>query len=50
MEEIKNLTTSKVERQNILNNSLAVTEIQKHTTIMILEHLCKGLLKILLVS
>jgi len=33
MEEIKNLTTSKVERQNILNNSLAVTEIQKHTTI-----------------
>lgn len=33
MAESKNLTTSKVDRQNILNNSLAVTEIEKHTTI-----------------
>ena len=33
MGESKNLTTSKVDRQNILNNSLAVTEIEKHTTI-----------------
>ena len=33
MGETKNLTTSKVDRQNILNNSLAVTEIEKHTTI-----------------
>lgn len=27
------LTTSKVDRQNILNNSLAVTEIERQTTI-----------------
>ena len=33
MAESRNLTTSKVDRQNILNNSLAVTEIEKHTTI-----------------
>lgn len=33
MTESRNLTTSKVDRQNILNNSLAVTEIEKHTTI-----------------
>lgn len=33
MAESKNLTTSKVDRQNILNNSLAVEEIEKHTTI-----------------
>lgn len=33
MAESKNLTTSKVDRQNILNNSLAVIEIEKHTTI-----------------
>ena len=32
MAESRNLTTSKVDRQNILNNSLAVTEIEKHTT------------------
>ena len=29
MAESKNLTTSKVDRQNILNNSLAVEEIEK---------------------
>lgn len=33
MAETKNLTTSQVDRQNILNNSLAVTEVQNHTTI-----------------
>lgn len=33
MTESRNLTTSKVDRQDILNNSLAVTEIEKHTTI-----------------
>lgn len=33
MAESRNLTTSKVDRQNILNNSLAITEIEKHTTI-----------------
>lgn len=33
MAETKNLTTSKMDRQNILNNTLAVTEIEKHTTI-----------------
>ena len=33
MAENKNLTTSQVDRQNILNNSLAVAEIEKHTCI-----------------
>ena len=33
MAETKNLTTSQVDRQNILNNSLAVTEVQNPTTI-----------------
>lgn len=29
----KDLTTSKIDRQNILNNELAITEIQKQTNI-----------------
>lgn len=29
----KDLTTSKLDRQNILNNDLAITEIQKQTRI-----------------
>jgi len=33
MAESKSLTISQVDRQNILNNALAVTEIEKHTTI-----------------
>lgn len=33
MTENKNLTTSKVDRQNILNNPLAMVEIEKKTTI-----------------